>query len=84
VHLHSHATTGLSVASIIKAAEAGVDNVDTAISTLSMTYSHSATETIVASLEGTARDTGLDLIKLEEIAHYFRDIRKNTLSLKAA
>jgi len=76
IHLHSHATTGLSVASIIKAAEAGIDNVDTAISTLSMTYSHSATETIVASLEGTARDTGLDLIKLEEIAHYFRDIRK--------
>jgi oxaloacetate decarboxylase (Na+ extruding) subunit alpha len=76
IHLHSHATTGLSVASIIKATEAGVDNVDTAISTLSMTYSHSATETIVASLEGTAHDTGLDLVKLEEIAHYFRDIRK--------
>ncbi len=76
IHLHSHATTGLSVASIIKAAEAGIDNVDTAISTLSMTYSHSATETIVASLEDTERATGLDLIKLEEIAHYFRDIRK--------
>ncbi|MDD5265866.1 MAG: sodium-extruding oxaloacetate decarboxylase subunit alpha [Methylococcales bacterium] len=76
IHLHSHATTGLSVGSIIKAAEAGVDNVDVAISSLSMTYSHSATETIVASLEGTAHDTGLDLVKLEEIAHYFRDIRK--------
>ncbi|MDD1614445.1 MAG: pyruvate carboxylase subunit B, partial [Methylococcaceae bacterium] len=76
IHLHSHATTGLSVASIIKAAEAGIDNVDTAISSLSMTYGHSATETIVASLEGTARATGLDLVKLEEIAHYFRDIRK--------
>ena len=76
IHLHSHATTGLSVASIIKAAEAGIDNVDTAISSLSMTYSHSATETIVASLEGTERATGLDLVKLEEIANYFRDIRK--------
>ena len=76
IHLHSHATTGLSVASIIKAAEAGIDNVDAAISSLSMTYSHSATETIVASLEGTERATGLDLVKLEEIAHYFRDIRK--------
>lgn len=76
IHLHSHATTGLSVASIIKAAEAGIDNVDAAISTLSMTYSHSATETIVASLEGTGRATGLNLVKLEEIAHYFRDIRK--------
>lgn len=76
VHLHCHATTGLSVATLIKAAEAGVDNVDTAISSLSMTYGHSATETIVASLEDTERATGLDLIKLEEIAHYFRDIRK--------
>lgn len=76
IHLHSHATTGLSVATLIKAAEAGIDNVDTAISSLSMTYGHSATETIVASLEGTERATGLDLVKLEEIAHYFRDIRK--------
>ena len=76
IHLHCHATTGLSVATLIKAAEAGVDNVDTAISSLSMTYGHSATETIVASLEGPERTTGLDLIKLEEIAHYFRDVRK--------
>lgn len=76
VHLHCHATTGLSVATLIKAIEAGVDNVDTAISSLSMTYGHSPTETIVASLEGEKRDTGLDLIKLEEIAQYFREVRK--------
>jgi len=76
VHLHCHATTGLSVPTIIKAAEAGIDNVDTAISSLSMTYGHSPTETIVASLEGQERDTGLDLIKLEDIAHYFRGVRK--------
>ena len=76
IHLHCHATTGLSVGTLIKAAEAGVDNVDTAISSLSMTYGHSPTETIVASLEGTGRDTGLDLVKLEHIATYFRDIRK--------
>lgn len=76
IHLHCHATTGLSVATLIKAIEAGVDNVDTAISSLSMTYGHSPTETIVASLEGEKRATGLDLIKLEEIAHYFRDVRK--------
>jgi len=76
IHLHSHATTGLSVPSIIKAAEAGIDMVDTAISSMSMTYGHSATETIVAALEGTERATGLDLIKLEEIASYFREIRK--------
>ena len=76
VHLHCHATTGLSVPTLIKAAEAGIDNVDTAISSLSMTYGHSPTETIVASLEDQARDTGLDLTKLEEVAHYFRGIRK--------
>ncbi|MDD1612817.1 MAG: sodium-extruding oxaloacetate decarboxylase subunit alpha [Methylococcaceae bacterium] len=76
IHLHCHATTGLSVPSLIKAAEAGVDMVDTAISPLSMTYSHSPTETIVASLEQTERATGLDLTKLEEIAAHFRRIRK--------
>ncbi len=76
IHLHCHATTGLSVGTYIKAIEAGVDNVDTAISSLSMTYGHSPTETIVASLKEQARDTGLDLLKLEEIAYYFRDIRK--------
>ncbi len=76
IHMQCHATTGLSIPSIIKAAEAGIDNVDTAISSLSMTYGHSPTETIVASLEGTDRDTGLDLVKLEHIAAYFREIRK--------
>jgi len=76
LHLHCHATTGLSVATIIKATEAGLDHADTAISSMSMTYGHSATESIVASLEGTPYATGLDLVKLEEIAHYFREIRK--------
>lgn len=76
VHLHCHATTGLSVGTLIKAIEAGVDNVDTAISSLSMTYGHSPTETIVASLEGEKRATGLDLVRLEEIAQYFREVRK--------
>ncbi len=76
VHLHCHATTGLSVASIIKAVEAGIDNVDTAISSLSMTYGHSATETIVASLQDLPRATNLNLTKLEVIADYFREIRK--------
>ncbi len=76
IHMHCHATTGLSVPTIIKAAEAGIDNVDTAISSLSMTYGHSPTETIAACFEGQSRDTGLNLIKLEDIAHYFRDVRK--------
>ena len=76
IHMQCHATTGLSVGTYIKAIEAGVDNVDTAISSLSMTYGHSPTETIVASLKGQERDTGLDLVKLEEIATYFRKIRQ--------
>lgn len=76
VHMQCHATTGLSVAAIVKAVEAGVDNVDTAISSMSMTYGHSPTETIVATFEGLERDTGLHLNLLEEIALYFREVRK--------
>ena len=76
VHLHCHATTGLSTATALKAAEAGIDNVDTAISSMSMTYGHSPTESVVAILAGTERDTGLDLELLEEIATYFREVRK--------
>ncbi|AEG01066.1 sodium-extruding oxaloacetate decarboxylase subunit alpha [Methylomonas methanica] len=76
IHMQCHATTGLSVGTYIKAIEAGLDNADTAISSLSMTYGHSPTETIVASLQGQPNDTGLDLVKLEKIAAYFREIRK--------
>lgn len=76
VQLHAHATSGLSDMTILKSIEAGVDRVDTAISSMSMTYGHSATESVVAALQGTDRDTGLDLEKLEEIASYFRNVRK--------
>ena len=76
IALHSHATTGMSTTTHIKAAEAGVDMVDSAISSMSMTYAHSATESIVAILQGQARDTGLDLLLLEDIAGYFREVRK--------
>ncbi|MGB5512040.1 MAG: sodium-extruding oxaloacetate decarboxylase subunit alpha [Woeseiaceae bacterium] len=76
IHLHSHATTGLSIATCVKAAEAGVDNIDTAVSSMSMTYGHSPTETLVAILEGTDRDTNIDIKQLEEIATYFREVRK--------
>ncbi|MBM4208690.1 MAG: oxaloacetate decarboxylase subunit alpha [Gammaproteobacteria bacterium] len=84
IHMHCHATTGLSTPSIIKAAEAGIDNVDTAISSMSMTYGHSPTETIVATYQGTDRDTGLDLAKLEEIAAYFREIRKKYVQFEGS
>jgi len=76
IHMQCHATTGLSTATCVKAAEAGIDNIDTAVSSMSMTYGHSPTESLVAILEGTERDTGLDLILIEEIAAYFREVRK--------
>ncbi|WP_019616170.1 sodium-extruding oxaloacetate decarboxylase subunit alpha [Psychromonas ossibalaenae] len=74
--LHCHATTGLSVATQQKAIDAGIDIVDTAISSMSMTYGHSPTETLVSIVEGTERDTGLELPQLAEISSYFRDVRK--------
>jgi len=76
IAMQCHATTGLSTAAIVKAAEAGIDMVDTAISSMSMTYGHSPTESVVAIMQGTERDTGLDLNLLEEIAAYFREVRK--------
>ncbi len=76
IHLQCHATTGLSTATYLKCIEAGIDNVDTAISSMSMTYGHSATEAVVAILQGTDRDTGLDIAGLEDIASYFRKVRK--------
>jgi oxaloacetate decarboxylase alpha subunit len=76
IHMQCHATTGLSTATYLKAAEAGVDNVDTAISSMSMTYGHSPTESLVAMLDATGRSTGLDIELLEEIASYFRKVRK--------
>ncbi|MGR6860765.1 sodium-extruding oxaloacetate decarboxylase subunit alpha [Aliivibrio salmonicida] len=74
--LHSHATTGLSTATALKAVEAGIDILDTAISSMSQTYGHTPTETVVAMLEGTGRDTNLNLEQLEPIATYFREVRK--------
>ncbi|MDN3608235.1 sodium-extruding oxaloacetate decarboxylase subunit alpha [Vibrio ostreicida] len=74
--LHSHATTGLSTATAVKAVEAGVDMLDTAISSMSCTYGHTPTEAVVAMLEGTERDTGLKLEHIEPIATYFREVRK--------
>ena len=76
IHMQCHATTGLSTATYIKSIEAGIDNVDAAISSMSMTYGHSSTETVVAMLEGTERATGLDLNLLQEVASYFREVRK--------
>ena len=76
IQLHAHATTGLSTTTITKCVEAGIDTVDTSISSMSMTYGHSATESVVSIFEGSDRDTGLDIAKLENIASYFRTVRK--------
>ena len=76
VHMQCHATTGMSTATYIKSIEAGIDNVDTSISSMSMTYGHSATESLVAILDETERSTGLDITLLEEISAYFREVRK--------
>jgi oxaloacetate decarboxylase alpha subunit len=76
LQLHCHATTGLSTTTITKCVEAGIDNVDTAISSMSMTYGHSATESVVSIFKDSKRNTGLDIGKLEEISAYFRVVRK--------
>lgn len=74
--MHCHATTGLSTATYLKAIESGIDMLDTSISSMSQTYGHSATETFVAILQDQERDTGLDMDLLEDIALYFRKVRR--------
>lgn len=76
IQLHTHATSGLASMCIIKAVEAGVDCVDTAMSPLALGTSHAPTESIVATFQGTQYDTGLDLVKLNEIRDYFMKLRK--------
>ncbi|MCK8826046.1 pyruvate carboxylase subunit B [Fuchsiella alkaliacetigena] len=74
IQLHSHNTTGLAFMTYLKGIEAGVDTVDTAISALSSGTSQPTTESIVAALEKTSYDTGLDVEKIDELGAYFRDI----------
>lgn len=84
IALHCHATTGLSTATLFKAAESGVDIVDTSISAMSMTYGHTPTETVVAMLQETERDTGISLKTLEEFAVYFRALRLQYASFEGS
>lgn len=76
IHMQCHATTGMSTATYLKAVEAGVDNVDAAISSMSLTYGHSPTESLIAIMAESERATGLNLALLQEIADYFREVRK--------
>jgi len=84
IALHCHATTGLSTPTLVKAAEVGVDMVDTAVSSMSQTYGHSATETMIAVFEDTERDTGLKLTEMDEISAYFRGVRKKYAKFEGA
>ena len=84
IHMQCHATTGLSTATILKCVEAGIDNVDTSISSMSMTYGHSPTESVVSIFENSERETGLDIGLLEEIAAYFREVRKKYASFEGS
>ena len=76
IQLHTHYTSGMAMAAVLKAVEAGVDIVDTAISSLALVTSQPPTETLVAILQGTPRDTELDLPLLAEISNYFAEVRK--------
>ncbi|MDJ0779098.1 MAG: sodium-extruding oxaloacetate decarboxylase subunit alpha [Gammaproteobacteria bacterium] len=82
--MHCHATTGLSTATLMKAIDAGIDMIDTSISSMSLTYGHSPTETFVAIMQESERATGLDLDLLEEISLYFRDVRKKYAKFEGA
>ena len=75
IHMQTHATTGMSTATNMKAIEAGIDNIDTSISSLSMTYGHTATETMLAIFENQERVINLDLSALEEVSIFFKEIR---------
>ena len=76
LHLHTHNTSGVGDMTLLKAVEAGVDIIDTALSPLGNGTSQPATEPMVATLRGTEYDTGLDLVQLSEIADYFRGVAK--------
>jgi pyruvate/oxaloacetate carboxyltransferase len=83
VQLHTHYTSGFGTAALLKAVEAGVDVVDTAISAMSMSTSQPPTETLVAALRGQPRDTGLDLNKLADISRRMGEVRKKYASFEA-
>ena len=80
LELHTHYTSGLASMTAMKAVEAGVDIIDTAISPMALGTSQPATEPMVAALQGTEYDTGLDIDKLNEISKYFGTLREKYLA----
>ncbi len=83
IQLHTHYTSGMGTASLLKAVEAGIDTVDTAISSLALSTSQPPTETLVAILRGSSRDTGLDMGKLANISRQVGEIRKRYQTFEA-
>lgn len=83
IQLHCHYTSGMASMAYLKAAEAGIDTVDCAISSMSLGTSQPPTESIVAAMSGNPRDTGLDVGKLSEIGKYFAKVRKNYAHLES-
>lgn len=79
IQLHTHYTSGLASMCLLKGIEAGADMIDTAMSPLALGTSHAPTESMVAALQGTNYDTGLDLVALAEIRDYFMTLRKKYL-----
>ncbi len=75
VHLHTHATTGVTLVSLMKAIEAGCDIVDTAVSSLSLGPGHNPTESLIEMLEGTGYETRVDLERVQKISRHFAQIR---------
>lgn len=80
IQLHTHYTAGLASMTLLKAIEAGVDIVDTAISPMAMGTSQPPTETLVATLAGTEYDTGIDLAELDKVTKYFTPLREKYLA----
>ena len=76
IHMQTHATTGFSTATNMKAIEAGIDNIDTSISSMSMTYGHTATETIVSMFDDTKFFSDIDKDLFPELSSHFKKIRK--------
>ncbi|MFW5832848.1 MAG: methylmalonyl-CoA carboxytransferase subunit 5S [Pseudomonadota bacterium] len=75
VHVHCHATTGVTLVSYMKAIEAGADIVDTSVSSLSLGSGHNPTEALVEMLEGTGYETGLDLERIKPVSDHFAKVR---------
>jgi len=75
INVHSHCTTGMGAMTLLKSIEAGVDMVDTALSPFAESTSHTCTESLVYTLQGQPRDTGIDVNKLYPIADHFKKVR---------